>query len=469
MADAVKSLDVILRTQAELKGAEQLAAHLEVQIGKAKALGKEHAELAKQLDRVKTSIAEYSTRTTEANKVSDDLSRTYRKLGEEDVKAALAGTEATTRWRASKEKMSKAIQGLAAQFPELASMVRLVANPISASFGLMAVAAGSLIEALRPIGQVLSNSSWGVERVNAAAEAWGKFAQAVREVRTGADALDARLQRISQRMSVIAQASTKMGESLSNNPLFQRRQEEKEAAAKDEAAANARIKAAELEAHADAMKVPSALDDQNTLAGMDTADAEARLVAIKKQLAELDEIGDTVGPTEIPLAWANRAGIGYRSRIGPADIPEARRALEAQRDEYQRAIDMRRDVERDAEANTAQRDAQAAMRAKAAELRDFADRQEKEAAGQAMDAQVGFAAQLWSQGVYPTVTPGGGGMSITPEALDEFRKGYNEMVEISRLWAEGMATMRRDVEWINQQNQQRMGEMEGRIQDGMNP
>ena len=50
-------LDFTIRTRAELAGAEQTAASLEMQIGKAKALGQDYSALAQQLNRVNESLA----------------------------------------------------------------------------------------------------------------------------------------------------------------------------------------------------------------------------------------------------------------------------------------------------------------------------------------------------------------------------------------------------------------------------
>jgi hypothetical protein len=50
------TVEFLLKTRAELSGAQQLAASLEQQIGKAKALGKDYSDLQKQLDQVDASI-----------------------------------------------------------------------------------------------------------------------------------------------------------------------------------------------------------------------------------------------------------------------------------------------------------------------------------------------------------------------------------------------------------------------------
>ena len=56
MADNENSLDFTIRTRAELAGAEATATALEMQIGKAKALGQDYSELSAQLNRVQGAI-----------------------------------------------------------------------------------------------------------------------------------------------------------------------------------------------------------------------------------------------------------------------------------------------------------------------------------------------------------------------------------------------------------------------------
>ncbi len=106
MADAVKSLDIILRTQAELKGAEQLAAQLESQIGKAKALGKDYSELNTQLGKVRDSIKNYAGPTEEAAQKSEGLA--------DKLKGVRGAAEALGR-----------------QFPIVGQAIRAFLNPIA--------------------------------------------------------------------------------------------------------------------------------------------------------------------------------------------------------------------------------------------------------------------------------------------------------------------------------------------------
>lgn len=56
MADSNNTVDILFRTRLERQGAEQFAAELERQIGKAKAMGKDVAELETQLNKVRKAI-----------------------------------------------------------------------------------------------------------------------------------------------------------------------------------------------------------------------------------------------------------------------------------------------------------------------------------------------------------------------------------------------------------------------------
>ena len=58
MSDENKELSFTISTKAELAGAAATAQSLEMQIGKAKALGKDYSELSDQLKRVRTAMDE---------------------------------------------------------------------------------------------------------------------------------------------------------------------------------------------------------------------------------------------------------------------------------------------------------------------------------------------------------------------------------------------------------------------------
>ena len=80
MSEGNNTVDFTLRTKAELAGAQQFAASLEMQIGKAKALGQDFSGLQQQLNQVNVSIKESSEKMEESGEASEFLHHNHRAL-----------------------------------------------------------------------------------------------------------------------------------------------------------------------------------------------------------------------------------------------------------------------------------------------------------------------------------------------------------------------------------------------------
>lgn len=88
MSDAVTTLDVLIRSKAELQGFKDAITSLEMQIGKSKALGKDYSDLQAQLDKAKASLADYSK--TAVDSTNEELEGTKKlTFSKHDLKLAL--------------------------------------------------------------------------------------------------------------------------------------------------------------------------------------------------------------------------------------------------------------------------------------------------------------------------------------------------------------------------------------------
>jgi len=224
-----------IRTPAELQGAEQAARALEVNIGKAKALGQEYSALEQRAQAVRASIESFKTAQTgspaaaSATAPADDSARynaALKVMADRDEEAArdkrLEGLRSEIAWRRqltdeadaqiaaenatksvteevtdalnetasaadqtanSKRQLTDAAKGLAFQFPILGQIGRLVLNPIAASVAGIAAAFGiwneRVTEAIRLQGgiEMPDVSDDQIGRIERAGKALKKLAE----------------------------------------------------------------------------------------------------------------------------------------------------------------------------------------------------------------------------------------------------------------------------------------------------
>jgi hypothetical protein len=114
-------LTFTIKTAAELQGAEAAARALEVNIGKAKALGKDYAGLEQQLGTVKSSIANYQGQTEAAGQVTQ------------------ATTGKLKLFAGQGENVKKALTQISAEAPLLGAAMRAVISPIGAAIAIAGV------------------------------------------------------------------------------------------------------------------------------------------------------------------------------------------------------------------------------------------------------------------------------------------------------------------------------------------
>jgi hypothetical protein len=110
------TLDILIRTKAELQGAVDTAKSLEQQIGKAKALGKEYGNLEAQLVKVRSTIAEAKGRENELTDSFKDQAKHSEFLG---LKHA---------------QLHKVVHQLTEAFPEAGMAARAFMNPVLLAF-----------------------------------------------------------------------------------------------------------------------------------------------------------------------------------------------------------------------------------------------------------------------------------------------------------------------------------------------
>ena len=112
MADEARSLDIVIRSKVEMAGAKALEEQLQRDIGKAKALGQAHEDLAAKLKSVQASMAEARA---EAKKHGEDLDE----AGKKAERFGLSGRE-----------LKKAVHELGHEFPIAGQLMRAFLNPI---------------------------------------------------------------------------------------------------------------------------------------------------------------------------------------------------------------------------------------------------------------------------------------------------------------------------------------------------
>ncbi len=189
-----------IKTPAELQGAEAAAAALEVNIGKAKALGKEYGELETRLTAVRASIASFKATPSTDTALKEGAKDTLD-LGKKTEEA----TEKTKLFEGHSRELRKTIRELSHEFPLAGLALRAFANPIAAT---LTVAIGVFVAVKRHIDELneklteleanarrpLSSFADALRAVqdeagrSEAAAALDKFADSIEQIHTRADA-----------------------------------------------------------------------------------------------------------------------------------------------------------------------------------------------------------------------------------------------------------------------------------------
>ncbi|MCX6896276.1 MAG: hypothetical protein NTZ16_12425 [Verrucomicrobia bacterium] len=116
------NLNILIKTAAELAGAEQAAAALERDIGKAKALGQEYGHLEAKLKTARAAIAEYNTAQIGVGKAGVEAATAA-------TAATQADTEATKEAALGKHELKAALKVLGHEFGALKGITRFLFNP----------------------------------------------------------------------------------------------------------------------------------------------------------------------------------------------------------------------------------------------------------------------------------------------------------------------------------------------------
>jgi len=216
MNDSQKSLEILIKTATELKGAEDAARRLEELIGKSKALGESTGEMEQKLASARAAIGAYKEEQAKAAGALAESAEATRELSNEeagvvvvtreDVAAMEEQQEAAKGASDAKKNLGQAAKGLAAAFPALGVVSRLVLNPIA---GMVAVIVGSFsvwkgwVDSIASALERIKLPDLGpgqVKQISAAAEAYAALSKAVRDAQESYKAVDAvhdrRLQRL---------------------------------------------------------------------------------------------------------------------------------------------------------------------------------------------------------------------------------------------------------------------------------
>jgi uncharacterized protein YoxC len=346
---------------------------------------------------------------------------------------------------AKKRELQQMVRGLTMQFPQLSRVMRMAIHPVTLAIGGIALAVSSLVKSWRSARETFNSSAFGVDKVNAAAQAYNDMADAVGRLRTNADGLAVILSDIQHRFQTAATMAKRFGQDMGDNPLFARRQAEASAAAKAREAEASRRQASGLRAEAEAMR-PGGTDarDAALLSSLETdaGAVEPRIAAITRQIETLEGWGAAGGSkfTDSAEVAAMRMGLGDRERIGPTrDAYKAADALRKVRDALQERVTARDNLRAQNEARSAARRAADAKMGKASELDEFADVQSADATTGAFRAQVDYAANLYGRGFNVPVNAQGAGVGVTPDAANEARKALNEFQAMSQMWETAFA------------------------------
>lgn len=411
--DASKSISELDRYNAKLK---EMADRTEAAAKAVREQADAEAYAALKLEAKARMAEKAAVQAAETKAIDEQLAKSYKKLGDADVAAALAGTEATNKWSASKKQAQEALKGFAAAFPGVAAAARLFLNPITLSFAAIGLSISALREKLKGVETDFRAAAWGTERANEGAEAVERMAKALSAAKVEASGLNTELAAISTHYANVARLTK-------DNPLVAKREADAKSRATSGQIAELRIRSQNLRrTAAEAGRGPSALDDQNTLAGLE-ADAQRAGEEIKKIDEEMAFLEKYLDPDSSD-AW--RYGVGatqfalkYGATTNASELLTAKRS---ERASYQGMIDRRDSFKQRMEVNEARRK----LSTGAASEADALDAQARGLeAGRRRDdfnAQVDFGLSQSERGLGVTVTPQGNGYSITPAAAQEIAR-----------------------------------------------
>jgi len=192
-------LNYKITTTAELAGAQAAEASLDREISKAKALGKEFSEQAKQRDTIRASIAAYNADIAKQSameaeiaksvaaggaarkKIQDEIASGVHTVTQEEIAAATVTADVDAEAVNSKTLIRQALRALGLEFPMLARIAKLGLSEIGAAFvsvsAAIAIWRAKLQEAREEAAQ-MEIPDFKIEDVSKASEAWNGLAEA---------------------------------------------------------------------------------------------------------------------------------------------------------------------------------------------------------------------------------------------------------------------------------------------------
>jgi hypothetical protein len=367
-----------------------------------------------------------------------DLQATTKTYSKAEVDALTKGTEEAKKATSAKQQMNAAVKGLSAAFPGLAAAARFALNPLTLSVAGLGVAFTVLREKMAAVGQVMSTSTWEPAKINAAAEAWERYAAAVKNTSDSTASLKADLNEIGAKFGLLE----KLG---ADNPMAAKQRGYSEAYAQSKAALASRVKAAGLRRAAGEIGVGGS--DEEDAATLATLDKEASAVApniaeLDAEIAKIEEaFASPEGVRDFLTKTGDQLGLGMKYGLY-SDFGEVQGQLKSQRAGYQGFVDRRDKFANQAKVRAAQRAARTNLLGKASELETQAAGFESGARDRQFDAQLNFSLAQRQAGNVVPITATGAGFGQTPEVAAEVRRLFAEVIAMNREFQEGMALFR---------------------------
>ncbi len=162
MSDDSKSLNIEIRTNVELAGAERVARSIEMQIGAARALGKETTELEKKHTQLVAAINQYTTKQKAAAEATHELTDAEAgviRVSKEHVDSIIKQTEESKKLEGMHNKVHAALRTLGAAFPEIGHLGHFLTDPITIGLGMGMIIIDRVKEGIKQLQETLSKTS----------------------------------------------------------------------------------------------------------------------------------------------------------------------------------------------------------------------------------------------------------------------------------------------------------------------
>lgn len=449
MADSDKSLriGVEVSTQEAISELDrynkkllEMAQRTEAAAAAAKEQAEAEAYATLKLEAKTKAAAKTAETSAQVAKADREVAASYKRISQEEIAAATAGTAATTRWTASKKELKDAIRGLMFQFPLLGRIAAIAMNPLTISVTALVGAVTILRNKFAGVGSVLESSGFAADKVNALADAWKRYAEAMKAAVDSGDRLAQTLKRIEERFDLIQRLSGK--DEL--NPLAKKMQARQMGSARIADGARAMKRGRQMEQHAGRIKLGgSDKEDASVLTALESEANNAQvelagvneLIRIGELLESKGNLRDVIGAVPEGVKWLREFGMAKPSAI----LPD----LYKQRGEYSKIVSRPGSFRRRMEVNSARRSAYTSEIDNAYELQAIGSAEIAE--GQAMigAADVEFAASAFQARRPMIATRTGSGWSQTPQAIAAVRDANRAAASLERAFDAYTATMNR--------------------------